>query len=103
MTPRQLKARLDQADDKPLVLDVREPWELGVCALEDVTHIPMGQIPARLTELDKERDIVVLCHHGVRSQQVANFLARNGFSRLYNLQGGIDAWARDVDPTTPVY
>ena len=86
-----------------MVLDVREPWEVRLCALPDSTMIPMGQIPAALEQLDKEQEIVVLCHHGIRSNQVAYFLHHYGFNKLYNLQGGIDAWARDIDSQMTKY
>lgn len=100
---RQLKERLDHPGEKPLVLDVREGWELGICVLPDVTHIPMGQIPARVDELDPDQEIVVVCHHGVRSLRVAYFLQSRGFKKLYNLQGGMDAWAREIDPAMHKY
>lgn len=100
---RQLKERLDHPGEKPLVLDVREGWELGICALPDITHIPMGQIPARVDELDPDQEIVVVCHHGVRSLRVAYFLQSRGFKKLYNLQGGMDAWAREIDPAMHKY
>lgn len=103
MTARQLKERLDQPGPKPVILDVREGWELQRCALPDTTHVPMGQIPARVEELDPERETVVVCHHGVRSMRVAYFLANHGFRNLYNLQGGLDAWAREVDPAMHKY
>lgn len=103
---RELKHRLsasDPATAKPLVLDVREPWELQRCALPQATHIPMREIPARLVELDPDTEIVVMCHHGVRSQQVAYFLASRGYQKVFNLSGGIDAWAREVDPSMATY
>ncbi len=103
LTPRDLKAWLEQPGVKPLVLDVREAWERRICALPGAVHIPMGQIPARLEELEAERDVVILCHHGIRSQQVALYLEREGFTRLHNLRGGIDAWAKDVDPAMAKY
>ena len=103
LTVRDLKARLDQAGEKPLLLDVRENWETQLCALPGSTFIPMGQIPTRVAELDSEREIVVICHHGVRSQHVAYYLANQGFKKLYNLQGGVDAWAREIDPTMHKY
>ena len=90
-------------EDGPFILDVREPWECGICMLPGATHIPLGQIPSRLQELDKNKDIVVLCHHGVRSYQVAYYLQHQGFEKLHNLQGGINAWAREIDPTMPKY
>ncbi len=100
---RQLKARLDDTEPKPLLLDVREPWEVGLCALDGAVHIPMGQIPARLGELDPARDIIVICHHGVRSYQVASFLYHQGFEKVYNLSGGINAWAIEIDPAMRKY
>jgi rhodanese-related sulfurtransferase len=103
LSVRQLKERLDHPGEKPLVLDVREGWELGICALPDITHIPMGQIPARVDELDPDQEIVVVCHHGVRSLRVAYFLQSRGFKKLYNLQGGMDAWAREIDPAMHKY
>ena len=99
----QLKTRLGEPAEKPLLLDVREPWELRLCAIEGTLHIPMGQIPARLGELDPARETVVICHHGVRSYQVAYFLERKGFQNIYNLSGGIDAWAREIDPAMAKY
>ncbi len=103
LSPAELKAWLDRPGDKPLILDVREAWERRICALPEAVHIPMGQIPARLTELESERDVVILCHHGMRSQQVALYLEREGFTRLHNLRGGIDAWAKEVDPGMAKY
>lgn len=103
MTVRELKTRLDQTGAKPVILDVREDWETKLCALPGSTLIPMGQISARSAELDPESEIVVICHHGIRSLHVAKFLADQGFKRLYNLQGGVDAWAREIEPTMHKY
>lgn len=86
-----------------MILDVREPWEHDVCRIAGAQLLPMQQIPARLGELPQDRDIVVMCHHGMRSLQVANFLAQSGFTEVVNLQGGIDAWSRQVDPSVPLY
>lgn len=83
---------------KPLLLDVRESWEFERCHLPGATPMPMQTVPARLHELDAAADVVVICHHGMRSMQVAMFLERHGFPSIYNLAGGVDAWARDVDP-----
>lgn len=93
----------DDSRAKPLLLDVREPSEFAVCAIEGATLIPMGTIPARSEELDPERPIVCICHHGMRSAQVAMFLSQRGFSDLYNLTGGVHAWATQVDPAMPTY
>lgn len=84
------------------LLDVREPFELQRAAVTGALHIPMRQVPARLAELPKERPILVLCHHGGRSQAVADWLLRQGF-RVENVAGGIDAWADEVDPSIPKY
>ena len=85
------------------MIDVREKWELDVARIPDVQHIPMGEIPARVGELDPEREIVVMCRSGGRSMQVAQFLDRTGFKRVTNLTGGILAWSRDVDPSVRAY
>jgi rhodanese-related sulfurtransferase len=100
--PRDLKARLDRGEDV-FVLDVREPFEIAIAPFPRASHIAMGEIPARLAELDPDRETVVVCHHGVRSAQVATYLARAGFERVLNLTGGIDAWSLDADPSTPRY
>jgi rhodanese-related sulfurtransferase len=100
--PIALKARLERGD-RIFILDVREPFEISVAPFPGASHIPMGDIPSRLTELDPDRETVVVCHHGVRSAQVAMYLARQGFERVLNLTGGIDAWSEDADPTTPRY
>lgn len=104
ITPQQLQERLsDTAARKPLLLDVREPREFQICNLPGSLLMPMGTIPARHTELDPNTDTVVICHHGARSMQAAMFLERAGFARLYNLTGGLDAWARTVEASMPVY
>ena len=103
LSVRELKQRLDQGTNNFTLLDVREPWERNICALPGATTIPMREIPTRAEELPKDQEIVVVCHHGVRSQQVASYLARLGFNQLNNLTGGIDAWAREIDPKMPTY
>lgn len=95
------------ATRKPLVLDVREVPELQVASVRadgfELVHIPMSQLQARLPELSPERPVACLCHHGMRSQQVAMYLARNGFDEVANLAGGIDAWSLERDPSVPRY
>ena len=103
LSVEELKAWLESAEAEPLIIDVREPWEYQVCHLESSIHIPMRQVPAQLSQLDRDRDIVVLCHHGIRSLQVCRFLAQQGFGRLFNVTGGIDAWAQQVDPSMARY
>jgi rhodanese-related sulfurtransferase len=97
-----LKILLD-SPRPPLVLDVREHWEREAARLPGTLDIPMMEIPQRLAELPRDRDIVVMCHGGVRSLKVAYFLAQNGFTQVTNLAGGIHAWACDVDPSTGTY
>jgi len=97
-----MKERLERGE-RPIILDVRERWEVELASVAGVTHIPMGDIPARISELDDSREIVVMCHHGVRSAQVAMYLARNGFDRVSNLSGGIEAWSISADPSVPRY
>ena len=87
----------------PLLIDVREPWEFEICHIDGSTNMPMGQIPQRLQELPGDGEMVVICHHGVRSQQVIHFLRSQTSLRLINLDGGVDAWARSVDRDMPVY
>ena len=104
ITPQLLQQWLaDNGRKPPVLLDVREPWEYQTCRIEGSTLAPMHTIPARTQDLDPEEETVVICHHGARSFQVALFLERNGFSNLYNLQGGVQAWADKVDPTMPRY
>ncbi len=86
-----------------VLLDVREPYELEEAALPGATHVPMGQIPMRANEIDPQAEIAVLCHHGGRSERVAQFLAQRGFSRVYNVAGGIDEYSERVDPKIPRY
>jgi rhodanese-related sulfurtransferase len=91
----------------PLVVDVREPAELRTASIKadgfELLAIPMSEIPQRLAQLDPERPVACLCHHGGRSQRVAMFLAANGFTRVANIAGGIDAWSTEVDPGVPRY
>lgn len=104
ISPQELAAWLaDAGRDKPLLLDVREPWEFEKARIAGAQLIPMREVPARHQELDQEKDVVAICHHGGRSQQVAIFLEKAGFTRIHNLVGGVDAWSRTVDPTVPVY
>lgn len=84
-------------------LDVREVWEHAVCHIAGDLHIPMGQIPARLSEIPQDRQLIVVCHHGLRSRQVGEFLLSRGYADVANLQGGIDAWARTVDTELELY
>lgn len=86
-----------------MLLDVRERWEWETARIAGAQHIPMREVPARLAEIDRNRDVVAVCHHGGRSQQVAMFLEKSGFAKVHNLQGGVDGWSRSVDPSVPLY
>ncbi|MCK9607179.1 MAG: rhodanese-like domain-containing protein [Methylomonas sp.] len=101
-TVQYLQERL-QKGDTFLLLDVREPNEYAFAHIDGSIHIPLNQIPERMPELNSEQDIVVVCHHGMRSQQACLFLEQYGFNQLYNLKGGIDAWSVSCDPTVPRY
>jgi rhodanese-related sulfurtransferase len=101
LEPVELKARLDRGDNLA-VLDVREHAEIALAAFPDATHIPMGEIPERIPELDPDIHWVVVCHHGIRSAQVAIYLAGMGFT-VTNLSGGIDRWSLEIDPSIPRY
>jgi rhodanese-related sulfurtransferase len=104
ISPKELAAWLaDASREKPQLLDVREQWEWDTARIDGATLIPMREVPARVAELDPGSDVVAICHHGARSQQVAMFLEKNGFARVHNLQGGVDAWSRTVDPAVPLY
>ena len=104
ITPQLLQQWLaDSGRKPPVLLDVREPWEYQTCRIEGSTLAPMNTIPSRVQELDPDTETVVICHHGARSFQVGLFLERNGFYNLYNLQGGVNAWADQVEPTMPRY
>lgn len=95
------------ADGATVVLDVREPWEIQTaCVTEqgfELVKMVMHTVPARLNELDRNRPIACLCHHGARSMQVAAFLTQQGFTHVANIAGGIDAWSAQVDATVPTY
>lgn len=109
-TPRQ-PGRLDveelaewRRQGVPLqIIDVREPWEVEICALADAVNVPLGTLPGRLDAVATDRPLVLVCHHGARSQSAVNFLLSRGFGAALNLSGGIDAWARRVEPGMATY
>jgi len=103
ISPGQVKA-LQQRGETFTLLDVREPWEYEASRIEGANHIPMGDIPTRAhQELDPDAHIVVICHHGVRSLSVTNWLRQQGYEKVQSMRGGIDGWARTVDPKVPLY
>ncbi len=97
----QLAEYLKQHD--PRLIDVREPWEFDICHITRSELVPMGQVPGNLPLFHESSEYVIICHHGIRSMQVINFLAHHGLQNTINLDGGVDAWARDVDYDMPVY
>ena len=102
ISAQDLRSRLDQK--RPVVLlDVREEWETRLCRLENSTHIPIEEIEFRTAELDPGDEIVVYCHHGVRSAAVASYLRGLGFTKAVNLAGGLDFWSRAIDPSMARY
>ena len=103
MSPREFLDRREAGEDMAL-LDVREDWELKLAPVPThVVHIPMGEISDRIAELDPKKETVVICRSGGRSAQVAEFLQRQGFGKVFNLSGGILAWSRVIDPRIPQY
>jgi len=104
ITAGELAAWLaDARREKPVLLDVREPWEFEKARIEGATLMPMRELPSRVGQIDEDKEVVAICHHGGRSMQVAMFLEKQGFKRVHNLVGGIDAWSRTVDPAVPLY
>ncbi|RJF83953.1 sulfurtransferase [Azospirillum cavernae] len=95
--------RRRKVGDDLLLLDVREPWEHALCAIDGSLLIPMNGVPGRVADLPTDRDIVVVCHHGGRSAQVTMWLRSKGYGRAINLDGGVDSWARRIDPNMKVY
>ncbi|MDB5100221.1 MAG: sulfurtransferase [Cyanobacteria bacterium RYN_339] len=102
LSARQAAQRLAGATP-PVLLDVREPWEVALAGLPGAIAIPLGQLQARCGELDPTRPTIVVCHHGVRSLHACMFLGAQGFTDLANLSGGSEAWSLDVDPTVARY
>ncbi|HYD32807.1 MAG TPA: rhodanese-like domain-containing protein [Azospirillaceae bacterium] len=95
--------RRRKARDAIVVLDVREPWETDLCAIDGSLLIPMSQVPQRIAEVSTDHPIAVLCHHGGRSAMVTNWLRQHGYDRAINVEGGIDAWARRIDSSMRTY
>lgn len=103
ISPNNLKELLKQNSSTTFLLDVREPWEYKIAHLENSVLIPINQIPDKLDSLDKNKQIICICHHGIRSMQVGRYLEENGFQNIKNLTGGIDAWSIEVDASVERY
>jgi rhodanese-related sulfurtransferase len=102
IAPEDVKSKLEGGEEFTL-LDCREPWEYQAARIERAMNIPMGEIPARVQELDPDEHIIVMCHHGVRSMNVTAWLRQQGFEKVQSMAGGIDRWSRTVDPKVPIY
>jgi rhodanese-related sulfurtransferase len=102
ISPLEVKEKREEGEPF-ILLDVREPWEHQTAHLSGSILIPLGQLQTRMNELDPEKEIVTLCHHGIRSQTALAFLVRAGFKNVKNLTGGIDAYSLTADPTVPRY
>lgn len=102
-TPLQLQAYLSETETAPLLLDVREPWEFEYCHIEGSVLIPMGKLASKLETLDPSQDIIMICHHGIRSRQMGYYMEQAGFASITNLDGGVEQWAEDVDNSMKRY
>lgn len=102
LTPAEVADRL-ASNSPPTLLDVREDWERDTATITGSVHIPLGELPSRVHELSEDDDIVVYCHHGGRSLQAALWLSQQGYDDVANLDGGIDAWSRQIDDSIPRY
>ncbi|MDR3763737.1 MAG: rhodanese-like domain-containing protein [Acidobacteriota bacterium] len=102
ITPQEV-ARRRAAGEELVLLDVREHWERGTASIADSLHMPMDEVPSRMQELDPDAAIVVVCHHGMRSLAVTDFLRKQGYEAVQSLAGGIQRWSVEVDPKVPRY
>jgi len=103
LNPKELKAHIEQADEPPQLIDVREQWEYDIVHFPGSKLIPLDQLSTRLDELDGDAELVMVCHHGIRSRAAGFYLEKHGFKKVINLKGGIDAWAKEVDRSFPTY
>ena len=102
-SPIQLQEFLASTNEQPLLLDVRERWEFEYCSIEGSVLIPMGKLPDKLETLDPSQEIIMICHHGIRSRQMGYYMEQAGFKHITNLDGGVEQWANDVDMTMKRY
>jgi len=102
ISPKELKSRLDKGD-KLVLLDVREQWEYDLAKLTGSILIPLATLPQSMAKLNRDTEIIAICHHGMRSADATNFLLQQGFANVKNLVGGIDAWSTQVDGTVARY
>jgi len=103
ITVNEARQLLQPTPPQALIIDVREPYEVQICQLAGARHIPMRQLPAQLDELPRDQHLLIMCHHGSRSQAVTGYLRAQGFAKVSNIAGGINAWAMEIDPTLARY
>ncbi len=104
LAPTELaRWRGDASREAPILVDVREPWEFAYCRIEGAVSMPLSELLRRQGELPRDRPLVMVCHHGRRSEHAAMILAGAGFADVYNLRGGVEAWAQDVEPSMQRY
>ena len=103
LSPQQVLELIEKNEIKPVLLDVREDFENEICAIEGSINIPLHKIPEAVEELDPQQEYVLICHHGLRSQRAGVILSSQGFEKLINLVGGIDAWACNIAPEMKRY
>lgn len=102
VSPQELQSLLSSGQEYTL-LDVRQPWEFKICHLANSINIPLGDLPKASIQLPDDKELVTICHHGLRSKQAAILLEQCGYQNVISLQGGVDAWARDINPTMERY
>ncbi len=103
VSPQDVHTRMQQQAADFVLLDCRQAHEVAFASIEGAVHIPMDELPDRLGELDKAAEVVVMCHHGVRSMAVAGFLRESGYERVSSMSGGIHGWSQAVDASVPQY
>ena len=103
LSVKELKQIISSGQETPLLLDVREPWEFDICHIDGAKLIPMREFHHAMDDLNRDQHTVVICHHGIRSQQVCYYLDRMGFNNVFNLSGGVHAWAMEIDHNMPTY
>ena len=95
--------RAEPGRTAPVLVDVREPWEFEYCRIDGSVSVPLAELPRRVAELPRDRPLVVVCHHGHRSWHAAAMLLRAGFQDVFNLRGGVAAWAAEIEPAMRTY
>jgi rhodanese-related sulfurtransferase len=103
LSPKEVAERLKTRPGSVVLLDVREPYERDLAVIEPSVHIPMQEVPGRLADIPKDKEVILYCHSGTRSMMVAGFLVSHGWESVANLSGGIDAWSLEIDPRIPRY